>query len=151
MILIIIFFSLILFSIISYIDIKYLKIPNWSIFLVLFIGVIYQIYIGQSFINLFVYTCIFFLVILFGLVLFILNVWGAGDAKLMAASVFLVDLPNVMYFLCGCFICGVVWFLVCWPLKIWRYPDCQSASWKKMQIPFAPGIFSSLIIMKCFF
>lgn len=151
MLLFFIFITLILFSFISYIDIKYFKIPNWSVVLVLFIGIFYQIYTGQKILHLFAYVSIFFLAIFFGLVLFILSVWGAGDAKLMAASVFLVDLPNVLYFFCGCFICGVFWFLVFWPLKIWRNPNDISSGWKKTQIPFAPGIFSSLIIVKCFF
>ena len=142
-----IYCSFFLFSIICYIDIRYYKIPNWSVILILILGLYYQYLENKEILVFLYYILLFFIVIFFGLGLFLLGVWGAGDAKLLAASIFLVDLSNIAYFICGCFICAVLWVVICLPLNMRKCTEHASSSLTKAQIPFAPGIFSSLIFV----
>ena len=147
----IILFVFIIFVIILYIDLKYFRIPNSAIILLIFLGFIYSISNYSSINYFYYYLLVFFLVIFCGFGLFILEIWGAGDAKLMAASVFFIDLTDIVYFVSGSFVFGLLWGVGFTLSKNTSGTMFDIGKFLKMKIPFAPGIFTSLVIIKIAF
>ena len=147
----IILFVFIIYAIISYIDLKYFRIPNSAIILIVFLGLIYNISKYNSLNYFYYYLLVFLLVIICGFGLFILEIWGAGDAKLIAASVFFIDLTDIVYFVSGSFAFGLLWGVGFTLSKNTSATTFDIGKFLKMQIPFAPGIFTSLVVTKIAF
>jgi len=129
-------------------DLKYYKIPNWCSILIFFLGVMYVLVNNDELHDIFYYLIISFSVLVAGFFLFAQKIWGAGDAKLMAAAVFFIDIPQILYFLLASFIFGLTWAVFLWLFKNQTHVILDFSKFRKAKIPFAPGIISSLIFVK---
>ena len=139
--------SLIIIFIVACIDFNTFKIPNWSILILIIFGYAYIYFTNQNIIH---FIFVFLFLISLGFALFVFKIWGAGDAKLMASSILFVDLENIYYFVMGAFICAFTWALIFALCKSIKNLKRSTKSFFKTKIPFAPGIFSSLVLIKIF-
>ena len=142
--LILILMHLLAFLVISLIDVKTFKIHNFSVIFLFFIGIGTNIYLGRSGIEFLYYSLLTFFFLFIGFILFVLGVWGAGDAKLIAVSVLFVDLKDVLIMIIASLILSAlfgVFYIFCknrYSLKgILKFQI-------KNKIPFAPGVFLAL-------
>ena len=137
-----------IFLYILFYDLKYYKIPNWCSIFIFILGFIYIIVNDNELHDIFYYLIISFSVLVAGFFLFAQKIWGAGDAKLMAAAVFFIDIPQILYFLLASFIFGLTWAVFLWLFKNQMDVILDFSKFRKAKIPFAPGIISSLIFVK---
>ena len=112
------------------------------------LGFIYIILNNNELHDIFYYLTISSSVLVAGFFLFAKEIWGAGDAKLMAAAVFFIDIPQILYFLLASFIFGLIWAVFLWLFKNQMDVILDFSKFRKARIPFAPGIISSLIFVK---
>jgi Flp pilus assembly protein protease CpaA len=140
--------SVLIFLYILFYDLKYYKIPNWCSGSIFILGFMYILVNDKQLHVVFYYLIISFSVLAVGFYLFAKKIWGAGDAKLMAAAVFFIDIPQILYFLSASFIFGVIWAIFLWHFKNQMHPILDFSEFRKAKIPFAPGIISSLIFVK---
>jgi len=137
-----------IFLYILFYDLKYYKIPNWCSIFIFMLGFIYIILNNNELHDIFYYLTISSSVLVAGFFLFAKEIWGAGDAKLMAAAVFFIDIPQILYFLLASFIFGLIWAVFLWLFKNQMDVILDFSKFRKARIPFAPGIISSLIFVK---
>lgn len=85
----------------SYTDIKFGKIKNHLVLLLFFCGFLINTFITKTFIDFFYLSIVNFLVaFILGFLMWLFNLWSAGDAKLFSAFAFLlpVNLYRQVYF-----------------------------------------------------
>jgi hypothetical protein len=94
-----IFIAIIIFgAITSYTDIKFGKIKNITILIMLFSGLVINIFFTKSLINFFNQSVLnIVLSLIFGFLLYFSNIWSEGDAKLFFGYAFLIPVTVYKY------------------------------------------------------
>jgi Flp pilus assembly protein protease CpaA len=125
-------------------DWKHLKVKNGIIFILIILGVVYAISFPNPVESITKIMIVFFLTLFLGFIIFVVGGWGAGDAKLFAASSMFLDPSEILFYFIGslvfsCFF-GAVYFFRNNEEKI------TIKKFFTQRIPFAPGIFLSFLL-----
>ena len=134
-------FNIFLLFIISLIDIKKLKIHNISVIILFIFGIFYHLSIGNNINEIFYYFLLSALLLFLGFLLFVMGIWGAGDAKLVSVSILFVNLNNVAFMLMSSFIFSALFGLFYIFFKNRFSLEGILKFYGKNRIPFAPGVF----------
>ena len=129
-------------------DIKEYKIPNWCVLIIILIASYKYIFLNYDLNEFLIHLCIFIIVIFIGFLMFSVNVWGAGDAKLMSVLVFFVDLHSLLLFFLYAFIFSLFLGIFYGIFNYYFGKKNKNEFSLKRKIPFAPGIFLSFVVVQ---
>jgi len=129
-------------------DIKEYKIPNWCVLIIILIASYKYIFLNYDLNEFLIHLCIFIIVIFIGFFMFSVNVWGAGDAKLMSVLVFFVDLHSLLLFFMYAFIFSLFLGIFYGIFNYYFGKKNKNEFSLKRKIPFAPGIFLSFVVVQ---
>jgi len=129
-------------------DIQEYKIPNWCVLIIILIASYKYIFLNYDLNEFLIHLCIFIIVIFIGFLMFSVNVWGAGDAKLMSVLVFFVDLHSLLLFFMYAFIFSLFLGIFYGIFNYYFGKKNKNEFSLKRKIPFAPGIFLSFVVVQ---
>ena len=129
-------------------DIQKYKIPNWSVFFLILLATYNFVIINNDLNKFIIYVFVFMIVIFIGFIMFSINIWGAGDAKLMSALVFFVELHSMLLFIMCYFVFSLFFGIIYGIFSYYFGKKNKNEFSLKRKIPFAPGIFLSFVFVQ---
>jgi Flp pilus assembly protein protease CpaA len=125
-------------------DWKHLKVKNGVVLILIVLGIAYAISFPDPVEAIINGVIVFFLTVFLGFIIFVVGGWGAGDAKLFAASSMFLDPSDVLFYFTG----SLVFSFFVGTLYYFKNKEEKITIQKffKQSIPFAPGMFLSFLV-----
>ena len=126
-------------------DWKYLKIKNIFVILIFILGLAHAGLGDYPSASIVMSGIIFISTLVVGYIIFIVGGWGAGDAKLFAASSAFLDPYSVILYFVGSLIISLI-ISFAYLLKKGNHKKIQIKENLTERIPLAPGMFFSFLL-----
>ena len=126
-------------------DWKYLKIKNIFVILILVLGLAHAGLGSSPGAAIAMSGVIFIATLVVGFIFFMIGGWGAGDAKLFAASSAFLDPYSVILYFVGSLIISLI-ISFAYLLKKGNHKKIQIKENLTERIPLAPGMFFSFLL-----